>query len=612
VGGAIVLAMGAVVAFQLHPYVERTSPGVSYDSFYYVWRTRLVEAEGLEPFRSLPPVIRPNLDRPGFPIVAPLVSAFGIDAYTFMILVRGVAAVAIGAAAGAVSIGLLRQPMWGLAILVIALGTSAAVTGTAIGSLENLLADGPLMAAAATVPLVLHGRASPAALMALLAGAVLLHWVVALLFAALVLGTLATIAIVGALARTEHSQSPVRYGSVVVGVLAGLAIGAMLLPALPRAVPPLTTSLGSLGNVHRFGLYEIPVLVPLALVGAALALSRADPAGRSAIVLFIVWAASIPVAVAASWILPETLKLFRIAAFGLGIPALIGVGLVMLIRIGTDRWRTLGAAGATLLAAVVATVAAASQSGPFNDAAASQLAARYEQARNASAYLTAAGIERPVVFLVRRRPWMFDRVFRAAMPSTLISRMHVYVGELDDLLEAGPLSDPSRPRLAELSSTWWDLAWPEPHAVIDSDPVVIGVDDPSSSDAASLPIGTRLTVLRGPPPSAVLAPPDPIDVSWARAMTWTLIVLLLLGAVGYGWSRALIDASRSVAIALSPAWGVAVLSLVGVVAARLGVPMRGWTAGAAVLLASAAGLGLMAARSARPSRPGHASRTGVR
>ena len=603
--------MGVVVAFQLHPYVERASPGVSYDSFYYVWRTRLVEVAGLEPLRSLPAVIRPNLDRPGFPIVATLVSAFGIDAYTFMILVRAVAAVAIGAAAGAVSVGLLRQPMWGLAILVIALGTSAAVTGTAIGSLENLLADCPLMAAAATVPLVLHRRASPATLMALLAAAVLLHWVVALLFAALVLGTVATLAIVRALARTERLQSRAGSGSVVVGVLAGLALGAMLLPALPRALPPLTTSLGSLGNVHRLGLYEIPVLVPLALLGAALALNRADPAGRSAIVLFIVWAASIPAAVAMSWILPETLKLFRIAAFGLGIPVLIGVGLVMLIRVGADRWRTLGAAGAILLAAVVLTVAVASQSGPFNDAAASQLAARYEQARNAGAYLTDAGIERPIVFLVNRRPWMFDRVFRAAMPSTLISKTHVYVGELDDLLEARPLSDPSRPRLAELSSTWWDLAWPEPDAVIDSDPVVIRVDDASSSDAASLPIGAGLTVLRGPPPSTDLAPLDPIDVSWTRAMTWTLLVLLLLGAVGYGWTRALIDVSRSVAIALSPACGVAVLSLVGVIAARLGMPMRGWTAGATVLVASGAGLGLMAARSAGLGRRDRATGTGV-
>jgi hypothetical protein len=593
---AVALAIVVVLIVQLRPYAGRPRPPVSYDSYYYVWRTRLLAAEGVGPARTLPPVVHANLDRPGFPAVGSLLaSSIEIDPFSFMIVVRAVAALAIGAAAGAIAVGLLRHPPWSIAVMILALGTSAAVTGTAIASLENLLADVPLMAVAAAVPLAVSGRAATAATALLIAAAGVLHWVFATLFLGLIVAAWLVSRIGGDRVRQRWATGDRRaWSRVAIAAVAGLALAALLLPGLPQALPPLT---GSLGNVHRLGLYQIPILLPLAIAGGVLALRHTDAPGRSALLILALWAASVPVAVALSGLLPEQLKLFRIAAFALGIPALMGLGLVVLGRIATDRGRAPGAAAlAAGACAVVLAIAAAPQVGPYNDRAAAKLADRFQQARTAAAYLAAAAPQRTVVFLVDSRPWMIDRVFRAAMPASTIARMHVYVGGEADLRAGRPSSDRFTPGAEAVSRSWWTLAWPDPPAVLRADPVLIAVPaKQGAGPAGGTALGAGLSLLHGPPPPQPLRS-SPARVSWPAAVGWTAAVLVVLVAVGLPWSRALFTADRLTAIALSPALGTAILAIAGTAVARTGLALGDWVGRFTLLVSLGLGVALLAFR----------------
>jgi ABC-type branched-subunit amino acid transport system permease subunit len=70
-------------------------------------------------------------------------------------------------------------------------------------------------------------------------------------------------------------------------------------------------------------------------------------------------------------------------------------------------------------------------------------------------------------------------------------------------------------------------------------------------------------------------------------------MLLLLAAIGYGWAAALIRSEREdigfTRLALSPAFGAAALTLVAVVADRIGLRLTGSVPAVVTLLAGLAG-----------------------
>jgi hypothetical protein len=147
------VAIASVAFVILFPYGGRERPELSYDTPYYVWRTRAVAVEGLDVLTEVPTGAVP--DRPGFPVLGAILGSItSSDALTFSVVVRAVAAIAIGLAAAAAAIETMGEPPWAFAAFVAGLGTSAAVVGTAIGSLDQLLVEVLLMATAATVPLV--------------------------------------------------------------------------------------------------------------------------------------------------------------------------------------------------------------------------------------------------------------------------------------------------------------------------------------------------------------------------------------------------------------------------------------------------------------------------
>jgi hypothetical protein len=573
-----IICIAVVATVVLLPYGDRTHPPLSYDTPYYVWRTRAVAEGGLDVLTRIPagPV---NPHRPGFPILGSIMGTLtGTDALTFAVIIRAVAAVTMGLAAGAMARESLREPPWAMPAFVIGLGLSAAVLGTAVENLEQLLVDIFLVPLVVAVPLVAWGKKGVVAAAAFLAAAAATHWVFTGLFLGLVLGTGVIIALLPRSGERGRWPGPpaVRilklFGLlVVVGVVVFL-----VLPAPPNRLPPV---LGEGGNVRRLGAYEIPLVFTVAGLGLIFGLRRSEEPRRSTVVLLGLWAATLPVAMIASEILPTQMKLFRVAPFALGAPLLATLALVGIVRLAKDRAGRLGAAGGALLLVAGLALLAGTPSAVFEEPSGVWISGRVAQGRIAGRYLALAGEPgRPVIFLTRTAPRLVDRAVRASVPAWLLEDTWVYVGTPKDLATRAPADDPGRRRLSRLSKRWWRTAWPRPADVFRRDPIVIALGTPVLPPPAKpSDLAPGISLIQGPElPSFV--PPPRIHFTWYELLTATALCLVALGAVGAGWSRALFDVPLPSALALAPASGAAALILGGLVAGRAGAPLAGGTA----------------------------------
>jgi hypothetical protein len=588
------LAIVFVAVVLLLPYAGKEEPGRSFDTPYYVWRTRAVATEGLDVLTTIPTGAVP--ERPGVPVLgATLGDVIGADALTYTVILRAFAAIAIGLAAGAMAVEALREARWAFAAFVAGLGASAAVVGTAVGSLDQLLVDVLLIAATAIVPLVVEGRRGLVGAVALFAAAAATHW----LFVGLFLLLLAT----GVLALFPGSAAARRSGAawamtpsvrllrlVLVASVATVATLA-LLPALPDHLPPAT---GDRGNQLRLGAYELALVLPLAALGFVLTFRRSDGSRRTTLVLLGLWAATVPIAFAVSAALPTPIKLFRVAPFALGLPALVTLGLVTVAGRAGDRLGRGGTVIGVLLLAGGLVWASGSPVSSFAGAAAASIAERMTQARTAGLYLD--GISRtgrPVIFLTDGNPRLLDRAVRSAVPPDLISDTWIFVGRPDDLAARGPVDDPDRPRLSALAQRWWEAAWPNPSQVFARDPIVIRIGPAGripagDTEAGAIELVPGVEVLVGPPPSASFEPPAPFRVGWVELLFATALALVVLAVVGSGWVLSSLDISALGAFGLAPAFGVAALVLASTAASRLGLSLGGG-GGWLVVLATAAG-----------------------
>ena len=572
------VAIGFVTVLLLLPYGNREDPGLSYDTPYYVWRTRAVTSDGVDVLTTIPTGAVP--ERPGVPVLGSLLGAVtGTDALTFTVVLRAIAAVAIGLAAGAMAVEALREPRWAFAAFVVGLGASAAVVGTAVGSLDQLLADVLLVAAAAVAPLVAAGRKGTLALGVLFAAAAATHWVFAGLFLLLLAGV-ALALLPGSL--TSHragatwtaTPSGRLFRAALVAVAAGVVTLAIL-PALPHRLPP---AIGDRGNLLRLDAYELALVLPLAALGFVLTFRRSDGSRRAALTLLGLWAATVPLAMLVSAVLPTPIKLFRVAPFALGIPALVTLFLVTVAKEAGSRW---GRAGAVLGAVVLAGGlfwASGSSVSSFDEAAAASITERLTQARTAGRYLDGVSrAGRPVIFVTEGNPRLLDRVVRSAVPPDLIADTWVFVGRPSDLAAAGPVDDPSRPRLTEIAQKWWAAAWPDPSQVFARDPLVIRIGPAGRTDGASeegaFELAPGVEVVRGPPPAASFGPPAPFRATWTELLVATVLALVVLIVVGGGWTLSMLEVSRFAAFGLAPAFGIAALILGGTVASRLGLSL---------------------------------------
>jgi hypothetical protein len=602
IGAAIAIVFVAVLL--LLPYGGREDPGLSYDTPYYVWRTRAVTAEGVDVLTTIPTGAVP--ERPGVPVLGSLLGAVtGTDAMTFTVVLRAIAAVAIGLAAGAMAVEVLREPRWAFAVFVVGLGASAAVVGTAVGSLDQLLVDVPLVAAAAAAPLVAVGRRGTLAVGVLFGTAAATHWVFAGLFLLLLAGV--------ALALLPGSLTSHRAGAswtvtpsgrllrLVLVAAAAAVVTLLILPALPHRLPP---AIGDRGNLLRLGAYELWLVLPLAALGFVLTFRRSDGSRRAALTLLGLWAATVPVAMVVSAVLPTPIKLFRVAPFALGIPALVTLCLVTIVKGAGSRFGRTGAVLGTVVLAGGLLWASGSSVSSFDEAAAASIRDRMTQARIAGRYLEGISMAgRPVVFVTAGNPRLLDRIVRSAVPSDVIRDTWVFVGRPDDLAIGGPVDDPDRPRITEVAQKWWAAAWPDPPRVLRRDPIVIQIGPPGQIDQG-IELGPGVAVIDGPEPSPSFEPPPPFGVGWVGSLTATGLGLGVLALTGGGWAMALLDVSRLAAFGLAPAFGVATLVLVGTAASRLGLPLGGSRGIGAVLATAAAGwaVSLLLARTASAGR----------
>ena len=236
----VAVAIASVAVVLLFPYGGREEPGLSYDTPYYVWRTRVVATDGPGVLTTIPTGAVP--ERPGVPVLGAMLGAVtGTDALTYVVIVRALAAIAIGLAAGAMAVEALGQPRWAFAAFVVGLGASAAVVGTAVGSFDQLLVDVVLVATAAVAPLVASGRRGVAAAAVLLAAAAAIHWVFAALFLVLLAGVIVAFLPASLAARRSESPwsatPPARLLRIVLVASAAIAAALVLLPALPGSSP---------------------------------------------------------------------------------------------------------------------------------------------------------------------------------------------------------------------------------------------------------------------------------------------------------------------------------------------------------------------------------------
>lgn len=591
------LAVASVALVILLPYGGQQSPALSYDTPYYVWRTHAVATDGLDILSEIPTGAVP--DRPGFPVLGAVLGAIGDpDALTFSVVIRAVAAIAIGLAAGSAALETLKEPPWAFAAFVAGLGTSAAVVGTAIGSLDQLLVQTLLMATTVTVPLVIAGRRGWIAMVLLLAAAATTHWLFTGLFLLLLAGLVAVLlgsSLAKRRASAEHDGARSGRLFLVLGLASAATIAALvLLPALPTHLPPAT---GEKGNLLRLGAYKLPLMLPLAAAGLILGVRRDGTTRTITILLMGSWAATVPVAMAISSLLDTPLKLFRVAPFALGVPVLATLGLVTLASRSHER---LGRRGALLGSFIIMgglLLTMGSPASSFNDRGAGRVAEKMTQMRTAGRYL--AGIPRrgrPVVFVTLGSPRLLDRVARSSVPTDMIANVWIFLGRPDDLSEGVPVSDPARPGLSERSRAWSSLAWPSSYNILERDPIVIQVTPPGKQAEGATELTSGVAVLRGPEAPPSFEPAGPHGFGWLELLVGTTVVLGALALVGGGWVRALLDVSRPAALGLAPVFGVAVLIVAGTIVGRTGWPL-GSPGGVVVLLTTTgAGWALLAVK----------------
>jgi hypothetical protein len=609
---------------------NRYATPIGYDAPKYVWRTNLVAAEGLDALPgSAPEPFRVNADRPGFPTIASLGSAL-LDLSTIRLTVvfPAVLGVSIGLAAGALAIAGLREPAWAFPAFALVAGASVHVSRMAGPAYNDNLLLSPLVVAGAMLTLLhVERRRGLAGAVLLLAAGTLVHWVFVALFAGALLGTAALLA-PGSIRDWRRTGSFLDTPSArLVGVAVGTVLvggSALLILAGGEPSPPRLPRESFLAKLRAdLPRYAFPVSLPVAALGGVALAVDPEPARRRAVTLLFVWAGFGAVAVLLL-ALGASLPAHRFLAFALGLPVLFAAGLSYLARrvLQRARGRANGPGGTLRVAAAAILAAGLAGAGLLGYRAwyrahpwmpANQL----EQAAEAGEYLESIGGDGPIVLLVDtggRSPLaatsLSFHVLRAGLPGATVPRTLVYLGEPERFL-AGEPTLRAEPRDFDRASL---RHWPSVRAVLDQNPIALMTPafnrnfETAVREHPEWRVSQNLAVVQGPrPPGPIPSPAKPpAPMTPVELALLTAALLGVLGVVGGGWSAALVPAGWLERLAVAPAFGIAMLVLVGVVVGRLGATMDAGTAAFVAASSAAAGWALFAYPSVLPSvrRPG--------
>lgn len=544
--------------------------------------------------------------RPGVGVAGAFLAGTGLAAVGVAPIVLSVAAAAgLGLAA---AVGLRRAwdvPGWGLGIAVMIVATWGGTARLASGYLANLLSL--VLFLLATVLAISTGTPWWALVFAFSA-ALLAHPGLLPAYAAILVGWL----VVDLVLRRHRDEGELR---------SARAVGAFLVASLLVVVVVSgwlgvgTDELQDLAVVRqRFDeraaelLAWIDPVLTLAMIGAGAIVAvagRGVARSRAAVRLGMAW-----LAVSAAGLLVLTLAPaipgHRTLLLGVPAPILGSLGLVSGARWVVDRartgdrvrWPSRVALGAGVAAASIGVALVAL--GPFDARAGRPTATVGAGPEALAAYLDAVDPRGPVV-LVMDPPVRLEllawkarlNAVRALAPDRSFLDVVLYVGD-DRALLAGRPTARSGDALFESIST---RTWPVVREVLDEDPTVL-VARPWVTPEAwervvdEAPVaGVDVAVLRG-----AVAPEDLPGVAAPRlpmvgAGLRIVLVLLVLGLIGGGWSAVAIGAggSSTDAVGLAPAAGLAVVTLAGTGVALVGGDPGGATGLVAVGVAGLAG-----------------------
>jgi len=578
----VIVPVIVVLGLYLSPYVlGRVDTPIGGDTPWYIARQRLVAEQGLDAIgeQTGPGPRRPKTlgDRPGYPVVASVLSGLtGVDEFEIAYVLPAVVAATVALAAGGFAIAALREPRWAFVVYAIAVGGSTLIARTAVQSHDNLLADALFLAGGAAALMAAAGHGTRVGAILLLTGASLTHWrfLVPFLLLLVAIWTLMVPDFVRRLrAGGSLREAPAtRLGSVIVGTLGAGAAALWLAPSFSLELPKVRAVRVSQKTNEWVPGMRLPMLGAAAAVGAVSRWWPADRLRRWGLVMMAVWALSVPLSIALSEVASRNVPVYRVAAFALGVPMLAAAALVGLVVIGRRLAPVVAALGA-VLAVLGLVVGLRLAWDVWSEQVPVMERAEVDQLTAAAGYLRASGVEGPVIFVVEvGTSTPSGRAIRAVLPTELAERAYVYLGSVENLLSGRPTLR-GVPKFDRDSSNWWRTIQP----ILDQDPVIVlpqAYAADLSTDRGSR-VAHGLTVIRGPEAPPGFEPPAFVLPSDERLLWGSGAVLLALGLVGAGWSLALLPAGGLVRVAFAPAFGVAMLALVGLVADRVSVPLGG-------------------------------------
>ena len=561
------------------------------DTPYYIWRAKVVAHDGLQALPdSIAPPFRAQAFRAGHPLLAGFTdSILGIDPYEWAFALPAVMATAVALGAGVFALRALHEPRWTFPVYAIAAGTSVSVAQIALGRVDNLVLD-PLIMAGATLAVATAGGERGAAGGALLLGAAaVVHWAMALFFVGVL--ALFLVALIPQSLAARRRGDPVlatpsgRLALMLGGSLAAGAAALVLAPSPPE-LPRGGTGQRVTGKLGKQG-PRFAVAGAVAAIGAATLLVRREPRRDHGLLLGLIWAGTALVGLIA--LLPPSfhvLPAHRIVPLALGVPILGAAGAVAVARlVARVRPAPVGLGlGAALLVALLAVGVA--WVGKVWVSPSANHAAILRQSSSAGRYLAAVGGDAPVVFVTRQAHRQDPvRFVRAGLPSDQVPRAYVYVGDPRNLLAGTPTLRPGNDLFNARSEFHWRAIEP----LLDRDPIVLSLRsmDPTQPETSGTVLAHGVTLIRGPQPGSPIPPGDLPSPSTPGLILWAVSALLFLGAVGLGWSAAWVPGGWLERVALAPAFGIAVLVLGGLVAARVGADGPGPRPALAVVLAAA-------------------------
>ncbi len=346
-------------------------------------------------------------------------------------------------------------------------------------------------------------------------------------------------------------------------------------------------------NIRRYASWA---LLPLAAAG----IPRVHGFTRR---FLVAWAlltiVGVPIGIWSGWFPPD-----RIITFGFALPALAALGIAWadgFLEARVPLWIAWPATAALILLLAWPTLGAWARQQPFISP--QDLASATEVGRIAATtppgtpiVVIVNDIDDTAIFLATQA----GNILRAAVPPERAGDVYIYVGDPARYFAGEPTLRGNAEYDALSSQLLDDIpAGDAAVFVLDQFDRVGGIDrDPHfvrwSSDVVSTVRDPRAL----PPGDGELVAASPMTIVGS-----TLLVAVLLWALGYGWARWTFGDAVTAAAA-APGFGVAGLAIVGLLAERLGVPLTGsWGPTLISLVAGGLGYGLLVRKGVPPTEP---------